>query len=129
LHGDLGREIGRPRAQRHGDYGLLQRSREVVERDRRRPHHRFPYLRHQRRKHIVLERFAPPVKEVGTALVMDGCVRQPRFDQLHPPTVHHQMVGRSRDGHGPAEVVGDTEVDAAVSGHETSCRIHTLGSQ
>jgi hypothetical protein len=35
------------------------------------------------------------------------------LDELHPPAVHHPMVGPGGDGHSPAEVIDDTETHGA----------------
>ena len=79
------------------------------------PDHRRPHLRHQRREGVVVERLCRPVEEVGAALVVDRRRRQTGLDQLDPPTVHDLVVRRGRDGHGPAEVMGDAEAHATDS--------------
>ena len=73
-------------------------------------------------------RVAPrPVEQVWAALVVDRRRRQARFDQLDPPAVDDLVIRRGRDGHGPAEVMGDAETHAdpdprtpGSSGHQQS---------
>jgi hypothetical protein len=44
---------------------------------------------------------------------MDRCRRQSRLDQFDPTAVDDLVVVGSRDGDGPAEVVGDAKAHAA----------------
>ncbi len=106
LHGDVVGEVRRPGAQRHRHDRLGQRRRELVQRRRRRTHRRRSHLRDQHRGGGVVE---------GLALVVDRRGRHAGLDQLDPPAVHDPVVGRSRDGHGPAEVMGDAQAHAAES--------------
>jgi hypothetical protein len=48
-----------------------------------------------------------------STLVMDRCRRQSRLDQFDPTAVDDLVVVGSRDGDGPAEVVGDAKAHAA----------------
>ncbi|MFN2506776.1 MAG: hypothetical protein ABR540_21615 [Acidimicrobiales bacterium] len=43
---------------------------------------------------------------------MDRRRRHAGFDQLDPPTVHDLVVGRGRDCHGPAEMMGNAQAHA-----------------
>src|SRR5262249_39346545 len=42
-------------------------------------------------------------------VVMDGCGRHTRLDQLDPPSIRHLVIGRRRDTNGPAKVMGDSD--------------------
>jgi hypothetical protein len=55
------------------------------------------------------------MEKMGASLVMDRRGRETGLDQVDPPTVHDLVVRRSRDGHGPAVVMGDAESHAADS--------------
>ena len=106
-------------------------ARELVQCCRRCPDHRRSHLRHQRRESVVVERLRRPVKEVWTALVVDRRRRHTGLDQLDPPTVHDLVVRRGRDGHGPAEVMGDAEAHATDSARAKSRRapVRPLGGR
>ena len=54
--------------------------------------------------------------------MVDRRRRHAGLDQLDPPAVHDLVVGRGRDGHGPAEVMGDAET------HATDCASTVLSS-
>ena len=70
-----------------------------------RAHRRRSHLRNQRRGGVVVERFA---------LVVDRGGGHAGFDQVDPPAVHDLVVGRGGDGHGPAEVMSDTQAHAPI---------------
>jgi hypothetical protein len=69
----------------------------TVSRPRDRPHRR-----HQRHGG----------SDVETAAFDRPC-RHAGFDQRDPPAVHDLMVGRRRDRHGPAEMIGDAHAHAS----------------
>ena len=115
LDGDVLGEVGGPGSERHRDDRFGQRRRELVKRCGGRPDHRRPHVRHQLRKSVIVETFTRPVEEVWAALVVDWRSRQAGLDQFNPPSIHHLVVGRGRDGHSPAEVMGDSET------HATDC--------
>ena len=68
--------------------------------------------RDDRRPHLLDQRSRGGDVE-PLALVVDRRRRHAGLDQLDPPPVHDLVVGRRRDGDGPAEMIGDAQTHAA----------------
>jgi hypothetical protein len=119
--GDVVGKVGRPGSQRHRHDRIGQPRRELVERSRCRAPSRCPHTGDQLRGCGVVE---------GPAVVVDRGGRRPGFDQLDPPPVHHLVVSRSSDRHGPTEVMSDahthdTEYPKTARGQMVTTRAPT----
>ena len=99
LDGDVIREPGGPHSERDRHDRRGQRTRDLVERSRRRPYDRRAHLRYQRRRRSDIE---------ALALIVNRCRGCAGLDQLDPPTVHDLMVRRRRHSYGPPEMIGNT---------------------
>lgn len=66
------------------------------------------------------------MKGMWATLVVDGGGRQSWFDQLDSSSIDNVVVCRSRNDHGPAEMVGDTETHAAILPLDFPRRRHGL---
>jgi len=90
-----------------------------------RPDRRRAHVGHQRGERDVVEGVRAPVEQVRATLMVDRRGRQIRLEQLDPPTVDDCVVRRRRDGHGPAEVMGDPKTHATDSASQARCPLHT----
>ena len=64
------------------------------------------------------------MKRMCAALVVDRRGRHSWFDELDSSSVDNAVVCRSRNDHGPAEMVGDAETHAAILPRDFPRRRH-----